>query len=128
MYDLWIIFVVVFQHLKLSTRQSSKSKTFSDSYVVYEHFDQIQYGCIQKIYFIEPQNNYLLKIKPLDNIIYDSLTIGSKIFVNEHIIFGTLSPNQIHLVSVNNIIEKGCFYETNETCYFARYPNMHESS
>ncbi len=96
--------------------------------MVYKHFDKIQYGVIQKIFYVEQQNSYLLKMQPLDDGTYDSLKIGSKVFINEHVIFGTLSNNEIHLIKLNNIIEKACFYESNEICYFARYPNLYESS
>ena len=96
--------------------------------MVYKHLDNIQYGVIQKIFYIEQEKNYLLKIQPFNRSNYDSLEIGSKVFVNEHIIFGTLSNHKTHLVSSKNVSEKACFYETNETCYFARYPNFYESS
>ncbi len=82
----------------------------------------------RKTFYVEQQKNYLLKIQPLDNISYDSLKIGSKVFVDKHVIFGTLSNHDVHLISSENIIEKGCFYETNKICYFARYRNLYESS
>lgn len=96
--------------------------------MVYKYFNKIQYGIIQKIFSVEQDKSYLLKIQPLDNINYDSLKIGDKIFVNEYVVFGTLSKNQFHFISSENVIEKACVYETIDTCYFARYPNLYESS
>jgi hypothetical protein len=57
-----------------------------------------------------------------------SLKMGSKLFINEHVVFGILLKNEVHLMSLENIIEKTCFYNDNETCYFARYPNFYDSS
>ncbi|CAF2233614.1 unnamed protein product [Rotaria magnacalcarata] len=119
---------IVSQHLSLSTENSSKSKTFSDSYVVYQYRNEIQYGIIQKIFYIEQRDFYLLKLRPLQNINYDTLKIGSQVYVNKHVIFGDLSKNEMHLISSKNVIEKACFYNSNETCYFARDPNFYESS
>ena len=124
----YFIILVVCERFRLSTRNSSKSKTFSDSYVIYKHHGKVQYGIIQKIFYVEESRSYLLKIQPLENINYDSLKIGTKVFVNERIIFGTLSDREVHLTSSKNVIEKACFYENNGACYFARYPNFYESS
>jgi hypothetical protein len=88
----------------------------------------VHYAVIHKIFYIEQRESYLLKIQPLQNINYDSLKIGSKVFVNEHVIFGILSDNKIDLISSENVIEKACFYDNSEICYFARYPNFYESS
>jgi hypothetical protein len=88
----------------------------------------MQYGVIQKIFYIEQPKSYLSKIQPLDNITYDSLKIVSQVFANGHVIFGSLSKHKVHLISAENIIEKACFYETNEICYFGRYPYPYESS
>jgi hypothetical protein len=96
--------------------------------VVYKHLDKLQYGVIHQIFYVEQQNRYLLKIQPLENTNYDSLTIGSKVFTNEHIIFGGLSKQKVHFVSAADILEKACCYKGDATCYFARYPNFYESS
>ena len=60
----------------------------------------------------------------MQEINYDSLEIGSKIDINEHGVFGILTNNEAHLILQENVIEKGCFYENDDMCYFARYPNF----
>jgi len=69
-----------------------------------------------------------LKIHPLRNTNYDSLTFKNKTFTNKHIIYGDLSNDTFDFVHVTDVIEKGCFYQNNDVCYFARFPNLYESS
>lgn len=101
---------------------------FADCYIVYKHLNQVHYGVIHKIFAIRKNNIYLLKMQPMKNINYDTLTIHSKTFINEHIIFGNLADQEVHLISLENVIEKACFYSNGDISYFARYPNFYESS
>lgn len=108
--------------------KSSKSKTFTDACVAYKHQNIVKYGIIENIFHIEQQNLYVLKIRFLQDTYYDNVTFNSKTFVNEHIIYGHISNDAFDFTYVTNIIEKGCFYESSKTCYFARFPNLYESS
>jgi hypothetical protein len=112
----------------LSTTKSSKSKTFTDACVVYTHQNITRYGIIENIFSVEQQDLHLLKIRSLQNTYYDTITFNSKTFVNEHIIYGDISNDVFDFIPVTNVIEKGCFYESDTTCYFARFPNLYESS
>jgi hypothetical protein len=114
--------------LILSTNRSSKSYIFTDSCVVYEYEKTEKYGIIQNIFYIAEQHLYVLKIHPLQNTRYDSLTINNRTFSNKHIIYGDMSHNTCGFIHATSVIEKGCFYENKDTCYFARFPNLYESS
>ena len=60
---------------------------------------------------------------------YDSLSFESKIFINEHIIFGKLPFDwNSHDFSWNAAIEKACLYESDSIYFIAWYPNLYESS
>ncbi len=114
--------------LILSTANSSKSKTFTDACVVYKQQNIMKYGIIQNIFYIEQQDLHILKIRSLEDTYYDTITFNSKTFVNEHIIYGDISRDVFDFIHVMNVIEKGCFYESGKMCYFARFPNLYESS
>ena len=88
----------------------------------------INYGYIDNIFFVESQNLYLLKIRSLQNTYYDTLTFKSKRYINRHIIHGDFSQEIFHMVSAGSVIEKGCLYEGADVSYFARFPNLYESS
>ena len=70
----------------------------------------------------------MLKTRPLKDIKYDTLKIWSKTFVNEHIIFGYLSWEDVHRINLDDVLEKVYFYSDDKICYFARYPNFSESA
>jgi hypothetical protein len=88
----------------------------------------MKYGTIQNIFYVEAEHIYILKIHPLQNTHYDSLTFNNKSFVNEYIIYGNTSHDTFDFIRATNVIEKGCFYENKDICYFARFPNLYESS
>lgn len=127
-FSIYVFFLVTRNGLVLSTIRSSKSKTFTDSYVVYKHKNIIKYGVIENIFYVEKQNSYILKIHPLQNTYFDCLTFNGKIFINEYIIYGDMSHNSFDFIYATEVIEKGCFYESEQICYFARFPNLYESS
>lgn len=126
---LLILFVLVNYHgLFLTTRDASKSKTFSDACIVYQAGEKLNYGIIEKIFHIDSRGLSLLKIRSLQNAQFDTLTFKSKRFFNENIIYGNFSTDGLHLVSVSSIIEKACLYQSKDISYFARFPNLYESS
>jgi hypothetical protein len=123
------LFVSVNHHgLFLSTRDASKSKTFTDACIVYQAEGKVNYGIIENIFHVDSRGLSLLKIRSLQNARFDTLTFSSKRFVNENIIYGNFSTDGIHLVSVSSIIEKACLYQSKDVSYFARFPNLYESS
>lgn len=100
-----------------------------DSYIVYKSTSNaITYGCIQAIFHVPTQNLYLLKVQVLQEPRFDELFLGKQQFTNKHIIYGKFSMDKIEIVSVDRVIEKGCYNDHPEFCYFARFPNMCESS
>lgn len=123
-----IIFLVIVENLVLSIITGSKSTTFSDSCIVYSREGSTRVGIVENIFYIEPQGLNILKIRPLINTHYDSLSIQSETFFNEHIIFGNLSSHETHFISPETIIEKACFYKNDSVCFVARFPNFYESS
>ncbi|CAF2089774.1 unnamed protein product [Rotaria magnacalcarata] len=114
--------------LILSTMTSSKSKKFTDACVVYQYQNIVKYGIIEDIFYGEQQDLYLLKIRSLQDTYYDTITFKSKTFVNEHIIYGNISHDVFDFIDARNVIEKCSFYENDKVCYFARFPNLYESS
>lgn len=126
---LLILFVLVNYHgLFLTTRDASKSKTFTDACIVYQADGRVNYGIIENIFHVDSRGLSLLKIRSLQNARFDTLTFNSKRFFNENIIYGNFSTNGLHLVSVSSIIEKACLYQSKDLSYFARFPNLYESS
>jgi hypothetical protein len=119
---------VVRNDLVLSTAKSSKSKSFSDAYIVYRHQNIMKYGIIENIYYIEQEDLHVLKIRPLQDTYYDTINFNSRTFVNEHIIYGRISNDVCDFIDATDVIEKGCFYQSSKMCYFARFPNLYESS
>ncbi|CAF2052482.1 unnamed protein product [Rotaria magnacalcarata] len=114
--------------LILSTITSSKSKKFTDACVVYQYQNIVKYGIIEDIFYGEQQDLYLLKIRSLQDTYYDTITFKSKTFVNEHIIYGNISHDVFDFIDARNVIEKCSFYENDKVCYFARFPDLYESS
>lgn len=87
----------------------------------------MNYGCIENIFHVTQNQNYLLKVNVLQNIHFDSLQFNGKTYFNEHIIFGEFIENCVEIIPASSIIEKGCFFH-GDNSYFARFPNMYESS
>ena len=84
--------------LPLSTRTSSKSKTFSDSFVVFKDHDGIGYGSIEAIFHVTPDDIYLIKVNLLKDEKFERLFLDGKEYVNEHIIYGHFSGNQCRII------------------------------
>jgi len=107
---------------------SSKSVHFNDSCIVYNYQNAAHYGTIQKMFYGEPSKKFILKIRPMMNTNFDTLSFASRTFINEHVIYGTFSAQTIHLIAPEAIVEKACLYENDDLTFIARYPNLYESS
>ena len=127
---LFFIRIVLVDHhgLVLSIKNASKSKTFTDACVVYEDQGKVKYGIIEKMFHVHSSGSTLLKIQSLQNARFDSFAFNCRRFTNENIIYGNLSSDATHIVPVDSIIEKACLYEGKDLTYFARFPNLYESS
>lgn len=121
-------FSVILNQVVLSTRTSSRSKTFTDCYVVFKDHEELDYGCIEAIFHITSADIYLVKVKVLQISHFDSLLLNGKQYLNQNIIYGNFSNHQSRIISASDIVEKGCFYDAEECSFFARLPNMYESS
>lgn len=108
--------------------KSTTSSTFTNACVVYKHQSATKYGTIHNIFYVESHDVHVLKLRVLEDTHFDTLTFNSKIFVNENVIYGHLSKDTFHYVLAEDVIEKGCLYENEDVCYFARFPNLYESS
>ncbi|CAF4588910.1 unnamed protein product, partial [Rotaria socialis] len=106
----------------------SRSKIFTNAAIVYKYMGAINYRKIRKIYYASQQNQHFWAIQPLQNTCYDTLNIEGQVFINENVIFGNILSNEMHLISFEHVIEKACYYERDDLYYFARFPNLHESS
>ena len=126
---LLILFVLVNHYgLFLSTRNASKSKTFTDACIVYHADGSLNYGNIENIFHVESRSLSLLKTRSLQNTRFDTLTFNSKRFFDKNITDGNVSSDGIHIISLISIIEKAGFYQSKDVSYFARFPNLYESS
>lgn len=125
---LLVFLLVIRNKLALSTRTSSRSKTFSDSYVVFRDHDELSYGFIEAIFHVIQDDIYLIKVNLLQDKKFDCLLLNGKEYVNEHIIYGHFSGNHCRIISATDVVEKGCYYDGENGSFFARFPNMYESS
>ncbi|CAF1323176.1 unnamed protein product, partial [Didymodactylos carnosus] len=118
-----------YSDVQYSSWSASKSKTFTDSCVLFaKNDDTLCYGIIKNVIYLKRQKQYRLQITELQNFSFDYVKIENVTYTNKNIIYGELNENDFLYIKPEQLKEKVCFYTNENECFFVRLPNLVESS